>query len=121
MPPSTNRPPDRPKFSITYIIIAVLGVMLLHDVWTRVQTVAPLPYSQFQKLLEEKKVEEVVIAGNEIRGTLKEADKATGGKKQFVTNKVEQDLAGQLDKHGIKYSAQPQSGLLSAVLYWVMP
>jgi cell division protease FtsH len=120
MPPSPAKS-DRPRFSVTYIIIAVLGLMLLHDVWNRVQTVAPLPYSQFQKLLGEGKVEEVVIAGNEIRGTLKEADSAAGGKKQFVTNKVEPDLAGELDKHGIKYSAQPQSSLTGALLYWLLP
>ena len=120
MPPNPPRP-DRPKFSITYIIIAVLGLMLLHDVWSRVQTVAPLPYSQFQKLLVQDKVEEVVITGNEIRGTLKQPDPALAGKKQFVTNKVEPGLADELEKHGIKYSAQPQSGLMSAVLYWVMP
>jgi cell division protease FtsH len=120
MPPLPAKP-DRPRFSITYIIIAVLALMLLHDVWNRVQTVAPVPYSQFQKLLGEGKVEEVVVAGNEIRGTLKEADSAAGGKKQFVTNKVEADLASELDKHGVKYSSQPQSSLVGALLYWIMP
>ena len=43
--------PARPRFSITYIIIAVLGLMLLHDVWQRVQTVAPLPYSEVEAVL----------------------------------------------------------------------
>ena len=124
MPPVTPKPKPktaRPKFSITYIIIAVLALMLLHDVWNRSQTVAPLPYSQFQQLLAEKKVEEVMVVGNEIRGTLKEKDPKLGDKKQFVTNKVEPDLANQLGKHGIKYAAQPQSTLVGAILYWVMP
>jgi cell division protease FtsH len=120
MPPAPPRP-ERPRFSITYIIIAVLALMLLHDVWGRVQTVAPLPYSQFQKLLAENKIEEVVISGTEIRGTLKEADTTTSGKKQFVTNRVESDLASKLDQHGVKYGAQPQNTVLGAVLYWVMP
>src|SRR5687767_12889611 len=120
MPPSTPKP-ARPRFSVTYVIIAVLALMLLHDVWNRTQTVAPLPYSQFQKLLSEKKVEEVMVVGNEIRGTLKEADPALGGKKQFVTNRVETDLADQLGKQGIKYAAQPQSTLVGAILYWIMP
>ena len=120
MPPAPTKP-DRPRFSITYIIIAVLGLMLLHDVWQRVQTVAPLPYSEFQKLVQDGKVEEVVVQGSEIRGRLKEGNTLKDGKKQFVTNQVEPDLADQLNKHGVKYTAQPQSTFLSAILYWVMP
>jgi cell division protease FtsH len=120
MPPAPSKP-DRPRFSITYIIIAVLGLMLLHDVWQRVQTVAPLPYSEFQKLVQDGKVEEVVVQGSEIRGRLKDGNTLKDGKKQFVTNQVEPDLAEQLNKHGVKYTAQPQNTFLSAVLYWVMP
>ena len=121
MPPATPKP-DRPRFSITYIIIAVLGLMLLHDVWNRVQTVAPLPYSEFQKLVQEGKVEEVVVTGSEIRGRLKDPNTLKDGKKkQFVTNQVEPNLADQLEKHGVKYTAQPQGTLFSAILYWVLP
>ena len=120
MPPAPSKP-DRPRFSITYIIIAVLGLMLLHDVWQRVQTVAPLPYSEFQTLVKDGKVEEVVVQGSEIRGRLKDGNTLKDGKKQFVTNQVEPDLADQLNKHGVKYTAQPQGTFLSAVLYWVMP
>jgi cell division protease FtsH len=120
MPPTPPKP-DRPRFSVTYIIIAVLGLMLLHDVWQRVQTVAPLPYSEFQKLVQDGKVEEVVVSGGEIRGRLKEGNNLKDGKKQFVTNQVEPDLADQLNKHGVKYTAQPQGTIFSAILYWVMP
>jgi cell division protease FtsH len=117
MPPVPAKP-TRPRFNITWVIIAVLALMLLHDAWNKQQSVAPLPYSQFQKLLDEKKVEEVTVIGEELRGTLKEP---VEGKKAFVTNRVETDLAEQLGKHGVKYSAQPQSGLMGALLYWVMP
>jgi cell division protease FtsH len=120
MPPAPSKP-DRPRFSITYIIIAVLGLMLLHDVWQRVQTVAPLPYSEFQTLVKDGKVEEVVVQGGEIRGRLKDGNTLKDGKKQFVTNQVEPDLAAQLNEHGVKYTAQPQGTFLSTVLYWVMP
>jgi cell division protease FtsH len=117
MPPALTKP-TRPKFNITWVIIGVLALMLLHDAWNKQQAVAPLPYSQFQKLLDDKKVEEVTVVGGEIRGTLKEP---IDGKKAFVTNRVETDLAQQLGKHGIKYSSQPQSGVVGALLYWVMP
>ena len=53
MPPAPPGP-DRTRFSIRYVIVALLGIILLQDVWSRMQGVTPLPYSQFQQLLEEK-------------------------------------------------------------------
>ncbi len=49
------------RFNVAYLLIAVLGVFLVHDAWVANQTVASIPYSEFQRLLREKKVKEVVI------------------------------------------------------------
>ncbi len=117
MPPASTGP-DRTRFSISYVIVALLAILLLQDVWSRVQGVAPLPYSQFQELLKQDKVEEVVVSSNEIRGTLKEP---VNGKKQFVTNRVEPDLAAELNKHNVKYAAQRESTFLASILGWILP
>jgi cell division protease FtsH len=117
MPPAAT-PPDRTRFNIVYILIALLAVMVLHDVWARVQAVAPVPYSEFERLLAEGKVEEVQVTQNEIRGTLKEP---VDGKKQFVTNRVDPDLADKLGQHGVRYASRPESTLLPLILSWVVP
>jgi cell division protease FtsH len=116
--PAATPGPDRTRFNISYIIVALLAILLLQDVWSRVQGVTPLPYSEFERLLKEKKVEEVVVGSGEIRGTLKEP---IDGKKQFVTNQVEPDLASELSRHNVKFSARRESTFLAAILSWVVP
>jgi cell division protease FtsH len=117
MPPA-NPGPDRTRFSISYVIVALLAIVLLQDVWSRMQGVTPLPYSEFERLLKENKIEEVVVTSGEIRGTLKEP---INDKKQFVTNRIEPDLASELSKHKVKFSAQRESTFLAAILSWVVP
>jgi cell division protease FtsH len=117
MPPASPGP-DRTRFSISYVIVALLAILLLQDVWSRMQGVTPLPYSQFEQLLKDNKIEEVMVSSGEIRGTLKEP---VNGKKQFVTNRVEPELANELSKHNVKFAAQRESTFLAAILSWVVP
>src|SRR5262245_58989396 len=69
------------RLSLIYVIIALFGVMILHDAWVSYHKVAALPYSDFQTLLNEDKIKEVVITDREIRGELKAP--TTGGKSSF--------------------------------------
>ncbi|MBM2827728.1 MAG: hflB [Actinobacteria bacterium] len=110
---------DKTRFNMIYIFVALLGVLLLQNVLVRYQGVATIPYSDFQKLLRENKVAEVVISANEIRGQLKEP--LTGGQRKFVTTRVETDLAGDLEKYGVKYSGHVESEWLSMLLSWIIP
>jgi cell division protease FtsH len=110
---------ERPRFHATYLVLALLGVVLLHDLWTSYQTVEQLPYSQFRELLEAGKVSEVVVEGDTIRGVL--AEPGPSGKTRFVTNRVEPDLADQLAEKGVVFSSRPQSTLLPTLLSWLVP
>jgi cell division protease FtsH len=110
---------DKTRFNMIYIFAALLGVLLLQNVLVRYQGVATIPYSDFQKLLRENKVAEVVISANEIRGELKEP--LAGGQRKFVTTRVETDLAGDLEKYGVKYSGRVESEWFSMLLSWIIP
>jgi len=110
---------DKTRFNMIYIFVALLGVLLLQNVLVRYQGVATIPYSDFQKLLRENKVAEVVISANEIRGQLKEP--LAGGQRKFLTTRVETDLAGDLEKYGVKYSGRVESEWLSMLLSWIVP
>jgi cell division protease FtsH len=78
-----------------------------------------IPYSQFQQLLNDGKVKQVTVSGDVIHGKLSE--KLSSGVTSFTTVQVPQDLASQLAKHGVKYSATAGSGGLMAVLSWIIP
>ncbi len=102
-----------------YVIAAVLGLLFLHNAYVRNTAPKPIPYSQFQNLLEEDKVAEVAITQNRIRGTLKEP--LPDGSTDFVTTRVEPDLADKLDKHNVVYAGVIESNWLGNVLSWILP
>ena len=71
-----------------------------------------IPYSQFEQYLDAKKVKQVTMAGNVIRGALIEP--MPDGRSNFTTVQVAPDLAGQLGVTG-------GSGALGTELSWVVP
>ncbi len=107
------------KINITYALIAILGVIVLHDLWTGYRSVAPLPYSEFKALVREGKVKEIVITTNEIRGELKDPD--ASGKRYFYTTRVDPGLAEDLEKHGVKFSGKVESQFFETLLSWLVP
>ncbi|MFZ3090922.1 MAG: ATP-dependent zinc metalloprotease FtsH [Nitrospirota bacterium] len=76
-------------------------------------------YSEFKKMIEEKKFEEVFIEQNYVRGILKEKDK----KKEIRVVKVEDpDLIKLLEKNNIKFSGkETDTWLRDFILAWVIP
>jgi cell division protease FtsH len=105
-------------FNVAYVALAVLGVLFLQDWWLRNQTVATIPYSQFQKLVRDDKVARVLVAGDQVSGEYKEP---VDGKKRFATTRVASDLATELDKHGVEYAGRFEHGVLPLILSWVVP
>ncbi len=89
------------------------------DMWTQQSQIAPIPYSQFQVLLKDQKIKEIVISENRLSGELIEP--LADGKTQFVTNRVEENLAKELDRSGVKYSRVVESTFLRDVLPWLIP
>jgi cell division protease FtsH len=105
-------------FNLAYVLIAALGVLALQDWYIRSQAVETIPYSEFQKLVREDKVARVEVSADRIAGEYKQE---VGGKKRFVTTRVEQDLAKELDAHGVEYAGQFQNTVLPLILSWVVP
>jgi len=106
------------RFNVTYLLVALVGVVLLHDVVSALLAARPVPYSEFRKLLADGKLSEVVVVGDRIEAALKEPDK---GASRVVTTRVDADLAEELARHGVTYSARRESRVLATVLSWVVP
>src|SRR3954471_4088461 len=113
--------PKDKKFHINfwYVIAAVLGMLLVQDLYLESTKLTPIPYSRFQTLLNEDKVAKVAIAQDYISGSLKEAQ--PDGVKDFITTRVDPDLAQSLDKHGVVYSGVVDSHWLRDLLSWILP
>src|SRR5215813_13868205 len=81
--------------------------------------IAVIPYSEYQQLLQQNKVESVGISDRTIQGTLKEP--LSGGQKQFVTTRVDPEIAQQLEKYHVRFTGQIESTFLRDLLSWIMP
>src|SRR5258707_4041231 len=119
-----SRTPKEPKerkhqFAIWYIFAAFLGVMLVQSLWLRFTQVDTIPYSQFEQLLDENKIAQVLVEKETIQGTLKEP--FPDGRKEFYPIRVESELADKLRAHGVVITGAPSSTFLSTILSWVLP
>jgi cell division protease FtsH len=108
----------KPAFNLVYFLVAIMAVVLLQDRCSQMQAVEPLPYSEFQKLLDEGKVEDLVITSDQVRGTLKEPIE---GRSEFVTTRVDPELAKSLNEHGVEYSQKPENTAFTSFLSWMLP
>ena len=107
------------QFNVWYFIIAVIAILLLHDLWVQMRQVEPIPYSEFQTLLKDGKVKEIAVYQNHIQGELRSP--LPDGRSKFVTTRVETDLAKDLAQYGVTFTGVVESTFLRDILGWVVP
>lgn len=106
------------QINLWYVLFAVMGVVLLRDIWVQTQTVESIPYSQFESYLERDVIEKVEISSTSIRGTFKVAQ---DGKTGFITTPVAPDLAERLSETGVTYAGKVENTWFTALLSWMLP
>jgi cell division protease FtsH len=116
-----NKEPHERKqqFVTWYIFAAFLGVMLIQFLLERYGQVETIPYSQFETLVAENKIAEVVVGRETIEGTLKQS--FPDGRKKFYTVRVDPQIADRLREHGVAVTGAPSSSFLQTILSWVLP
>ncbi len=108
------------RFNIWYIFIALWGVIILHGLWAQAtQQVERIPYSQFQAYLQDGRVEEIRISQNYIQGKLR--DPQEGQLAQFLTVRVDPELADKLATYNVRFAGEIEDSFLHDLLSWVVP
>lgn len=102
-----------------YFVIAFFLILLFQNWWGQRESYVPIPYSQFQALLEDGSVEEIFIGTNVIQGNLKTS--MADGRKRFSTTRVDAELAADLAKYGVRFSGVIESTILRDILSWILP
>ena len=111
----------RVSFSIWYVLLAIMAVVIVHDFILALHQVEELPYSEFKKLVVEGKVAEVSVTTYVLTGKLKPEEKSKE-QKAFATVRVEDpDLVRELNQHGVIFSGVIESTFWRDVLSWVIP
>jgi cell division protease FtsH len=110
---------NKTRFNVGYAIAAIFAIFLIQYFISMASQIAVIPYSEYQQLLKQGKVATVGISDRTLQGTLKEP--LSGGQKQFVTTRVDQETAQELEKYNVRFTGQIESTFLRDLLSWVMP
>jgi len=103
---------------LLFYFLMFLAVLSLFRMFAA-PTAEDIKYSRFKKLLAEKQIKDIVVTGENIRGTVKEGDK----EKPFVTVRIEDpDLLKSLEAGGVTYEGKTTDNWLKdLLLVWVLP
>src|SRR5581483_8465154 len=94
---------------------AAFAALLLFQYVTATTTYEQIPYSQFQSFLKEGKIDEVLIHQDRIEGKFKAP--LENGKINFITRRVEQELA----KHNGKFRGTTGCNCIRTLLSCIVP
>ncbi len=86
------------QINFWYFVLALLGIVLLRDLWVESQSVETIAYSEFERLLNDGQIEDGVVGSEMARDTFREPH---NGNTRFVTRLVDPAVAEQLSRHGI--------------------
>ncbi|MBS0165127.1 MAG: ATP-dependent zinc metalloprotease FtsH [Nitrospira sp.] len=112
---------NKVSFSIWYVLLAMMAVVLVHDLIHALNKVEELPYSEFKKLVTDGKIAEVSVASHVLTGKLKPEGESKE-QKSFATVRVEDpDLVRELNQHGVTFTGVIESTFWRDVLSWVVP
>lgn len=110
--------PEKRRLSGWIWVVFFIGWVALEMLFRSIAT-EPLPYSDYLARLRAGQIQEVKVSPTAISGTLKTAEK--DGRTQFVTGRVDPQIASQLDQYHVRFSSDPGSGWLGEILSWVAP
>ncbi len=102
-----------------YVILAVLVILFIQDYLVRSASVKVIPYSEFQTLLQQQKLADIVVGPTTITGKYKDPTEAKAP--GFSTTRVDSSLVPQLTQANTTFSGESGPGLLAMVLGWLMP
>ncbi|MCL7463143.1 ATP-dependent zinc metalloprotease FtsH [Pseudomonas sp. NW5] len=105
-------------WNVWYFLIAFSLLLALQNLWRDQQGSETLPYSEFLHLLEQRKVTDLRISGEQISGTLLEP---INQHSHFTTTRVDSALAESLAAHDARFTAVRQNTVLSTLLSWLLP
>ncbi|HTY24742.1 MAG TPA: ATP-dependent zinc metalloprotease FtsH [Desulfomonilaceae bacterium] len=113
----------KPSFSIAYILLAFLILMLLQS-WLAPQ-IENVSYTKFKKFIADGKINSVVVSAKYLKGY----EKGAGNQKEplfpkliYMTPRVEdKDLVEFLEKNNVEIIGENENTFLVTLLSWVLP
>jgi cell division protease FtsH len=102
-----------------YLILAFMAILWIQDWLVSKSRIETIPYSRFEELLHQGKLDDLQVSADRINGKLKDTGK--GKPDQFTTVRVDPELAKTLAQAKVTFGGTPGPGLLATALGWIMP
>jgi cell division protease FtsH len=99
--------------------LGLLGFLALEYVLQRASVTEAVSYSQFETMVAHGQVKSVEIGPNTIEGSLKRP--LAGGQTRFITDRVDPQLASELETNGVEVSGVPANDWITTLLSWIVP
>jgi cell division protease FtsH len=106
------------QFNISYVFMAILGVLILQNLLISQFKPVIIPYSEFVDAVGQDRVVEIAVGEKAIHGKMK--DRA-GDLITFKTVRVDSDLSAKLSGHNVKYSGELENTFLTTLFSWIFP
>jgi cell division protease FtsH len=106
------------QLNMWYVGIAVFGILLLQS-WWGMRRIEVIPYSEFEQLLKANQIKEVYVRQDYLEGKLQKP--LSDGGDQFITTRVDPQLADRLSQVNVKFTGVVESTWLRTLLSWVLP
>ena len=113
-------PRGAPGSAMWYVLAFLVVLALGNALFFSMQSGQTIPYSEFKTLVRNNKIQEVTVAEDRVRGTLKAEGNAKG--RPFTAVRIEDPkLVEDLEERGVKYTGEVTNRWLGEVLGWVIP
>lgn len=112
---------NRTKFSIWYVVLAIWGVLIIHNYIASQYQPRTIPYSEFLKALQAGEVIEIAIGEGRIHGKMKVTENGQRREISFVTFRVDPEFSRELAQYNVVFRGQPESTFIRDILSWVVP
>ncbi|WP_081645870.1 ATP-dependent zinc metalloprotease FtsH [Litchfieldella anticariensis] len=107
------------QFNVLYVFAAVLLFLVFQNAYHSWQSVEPIPYSEFTRLLEAGKIDEIKVGTDRLTGTFRSPQ--PDGRTAFTTNRVDPGLADELSRYDVTYNGSVENTFFATILSWVLP
>ncbi|MCP5093468.1 MAG: ATP-dependent zinc metalloprotease FtsH, partial [Gammaproteobacteria bacterium] len=97
----------------------MLLVVFLQSWWAESRRVESIPYSEFQVMLEDGRLESIGISATSIRGKLKFP--TADGHQYIETVRIDPEFARDLANYDVEFEGRVESDWLAQVLSWLLP
>jgi cell division protease FtsH len=102
-----------------YVLALLLMLALGQVLYYSIQSSEAIPYSEFKQRVRDGRVQDVIVAEDRVRGTLKDAVR---GPRAFTSIRIDDPkLIEDLEKAGVRYAGEVTSRWIGEVLGWLIP